>query len=383
MKTMNTEKQIKELRELFPVTKHWTYLYNGSIHPCPVPVKQAMQTYLERWQNGGEAAFFDAYDAFEKLKEKFAKLIHTRPDNIVITESTSAAINLAAQIIRPKHGQNIVLTDLAFMSSAYLWLASQSATGEVRFVKSRDGKIYMNDLEAEIDENTALISICAITVGSGFRFNLSEVSGIARRHNVPLIVDGAQALGVVDIDVNKTPMDFLATTASKWLMGPTGVGFLYVSDHHLDVAPPSVGWLAAANVSDWDIKNCQLHKTAMRFQGGIPNLIGVVGALAGLEFIEQIGRDFIEQRIRQLTSYAIRELEKLDVDIWTPKADQERAGIVFFRVPGHKALHTKLKAASIYCGNFLDGIRIDPNFYNTFEEIDKFLSVVKSHIYGG
>ena len=372
--------QIAELRELFPVVRHWTYLYNGSIHACPRPVGDAMRSFLQQWQNGGEAAFFPAYEAFGRLKERFAALIHTRPENIVVTESTTAALNLAAQILQPQAGQNVVVTDLAFMSNTYMWLESQLARPEVRFVESRDGRIYMDDLAAQVDDQTAAVSICAVTVGSGFRFNLPQVHAITARHSAPLIVDAAQALGLIDVDVNDPAMDFLACTASKWLMGPAGVGFLYVADRYLEATPPGVGWYSAANVAAWDVRHCKLHCDARRFQGGIPNLIGEVGALAGLELLEQIGRDFIEHRVRELTTYAIEGLEKIGVDLWTPRAVDQRAGIVFLRPPEAAALHTKLKAARIYCGHFLGGIRIDPTFYNTHEEIDKFLAIVRSHM---
>jgi len=118
----------------------------------------------------------------------------------------------------------------------------------------------------------------------------------------------------------------------------------------------------------------------MRFQGGIPNLIGVVGALAGIELLEQIGRDFIQRRVRHLTGYALESLDRIGVEIWTPRGDHERAGLVFLRPPRYQELYAKLKAERICCGNFLNGIRIDPNFYNTFEEIDRFLDVVKLHM---
>jgi selenocysteine lyase/cysteine desulfurase len=274
----------------------------------------------------------------------------------------------------------VVVTDLAFMSSTYPWLVSQTAVEDLRFIESRDGKIDLEELAARVDANTAAVSICAVTVGSGYRFDLAAVHEITSRHDVPLIVDAAQALGLVHIDVNHPPLDFVACTASKWLMGPAGVGYRYVSDRHLHSPPPAVGWLAAANVGDWDVRHCELHQDAGRFQGGIPNFIGVVGAEAGLDLLEKIGRPFIERRVRELTMYLLEQLETIGVDIWTPRADQERAGIVFFRVPNHEALHTRLKEERIYCGAFLGGIRVDPNFYNTVEELDKFLAVVKAHV---
>ena len=171
---MSDEARVKELRKLFPVIDHWTYLYNGSIHPCPIPVREAMQGFLEQWTRGGEAAFFPAYEAFGRLREKFAALIHADARNIVITESTTAAINLAAQILRPLPTQNVVVTDLEFMSNTYPWLISQ-APMEVRFVESQNGTITADAIAKKIDAQTAAVHVCAVTVGSGFRYDLREV----------------------------------------------------------------------------------------------------------------------------------------------------------------------------------------------------------------
>lgn len=380
---MSDEKKVAELRKLFPVVDHWAYLYNGSIHACPQPVREAMESFIEEWQNGGEAAYFVGEEAFYRLREKFAALVKADAKNIVITESTTAAMNLAAQILQPRPDQNVVVTDLAFMTSTFMWMASRSAPGQVRFVESRGGKIYLEDLAAKVDEKTVAINICAVTVGSGFRFNLHEVHAIAAKHDVPLLVDAAQALGVIDYDVNDPPQDFVASTASKWLMGPAGVGYLYVADRYLDATPPSAGWLSASNTGDWDVRTCKLHKDAMRFQGGIPNLVGVVGALAALELLEEIGVDFINRRVHELTTYAQGELDKIGVDVWTPRADDERAGITFFRTDGVEELHAKLKAERVYCGNFQGGIRFDCTFYNTYEEVDKLLGIVRAHMERG
>ena len=378
---MSDEAAVAELRKLFPVVEHWTYLYNGGIHPCPRPVGDAMRSFLTEWENGGREAWPPAWEAFGRLRDAFARLIGARASNIVITESTTAGINLAAQLLAPRPGQNVVVTDLDFMSNTYPWLVGHPAT-ELRFLPDRGGKIEMADLAASVDEHTVVASICAVTAGSGFRFDLREVHALTCGRHVPLLVDAAQALGLLRIDVNDPPLDFLVGTASKWLMGPAGVGFLYVADRYLSAVPPGAGWLSAANRNEWDLHRCQLHADAMRFQGGIPNLIGVVGALAGLEFLEQVGQAFIERRVRHLTAHALEGLSRIGLDIWTPRADRDRAGIVFFRPPHPQDLYARLKAARIYCGSFMNGIRIDPHFYNTLEEVDRFLGVVKSHVHG-
>jgi len=377
---MTTDQTIAELRDLFPVVKHWTYLYNGSIHPLARPVVAAMKNYIDECADGGEAAFPGGHERFLLLKQRLAELLHTRAANVVITESTSAGLNLAAQILAPATGANVVLTDLAFMSNTYPWLASQAAIPDVRFVEEHGGRITLEDLRAKIDTKTACVSICAVTVGSGFRYDLAQLTTMIEETGVPLIVDGAQAVGLVDVDLAATRVDFLAGTTSKWLMGPTGVGYLFVADEYLGATPPNVGWMSASNVDQWDVRHCELHDDAARFQGGIPNLVGVVGALAGLDLLNEIGRPFIEQRVNELTQYLLDALNRLGVDIWTPTAASERAGIVFFRIPRYREAHLELKSQRIYCGSFLGGIRCDPTFYNTHEELDKFLAVIARYV---
>ena len=160
---MHGDDQVAQWRELFPVTGHWTYLYAGSIHPCPKPVGDAMRAFIEKVENGGEAAWPGAFDAFGKLREAFARLIHTKARNIVVTESTSAAVSLASKLIAPKPGQNVVLNDLDFMTDSYPWLACHPGV-EVRFVPSHAGKIVTADLMAQVDSKTAAIGLCAVTV---------------------------------------------------------------------------------------------------------------------------------------------------------------------------------------------------------------------------
>jgi len=372
------ERDIEELRRLFPVTENWTYLYNGGVHPCPKPVGDAMRDFITRWETDGRPGCSSGFEAFTELREEFGSLIHSESRNIVITESTTAGINMASQIIKPRHDQNVVVTDLEFMSDTYPWIVCHPA--EVRFARNHNGKISPSDIADLIDDSTAAVSVSAVAAGSGFRFDLAGIHEVVSQDNIPLIIDAAQALGVININVNEIKPSFLVCTASKWLMGPAGVGFLYISDHYLDSTPPNVGWFAAANRNDWNLEACDLYSDAKRFQGGIPNLAGIVGALAGIKFIKQIGREYIENRVLSLTSYAIEGLEEIGVDIWTPRNPMERAGLVFFKTPGFKELYEKLKAEHIYCGSFLSGIRIDPNFYNTYEEIDRFLGVVRNHV---
>ena len=373
---MNHDSDIEAIRTQFPVVDQWTYLYNGSIHPQPAPVVRAMHDFIGAWAEGGEAAFPQGMDSFLELREQLARLIGGKASNVVVTESTTSALNLAHGLVRPTSDQNVVLDELTFMTNTYPWLLSGLAGPDVRFVPEVAGSIDISDLRAALDPATALLSISAVAVSSGFRHDLGAVSEVAAAAGVPVLADGAQAVGVIDIDLGETPIDFLAGTASKWLMGPAGVGFLHLADQYLAATPPSLGWLAAANVGDWDLRHGVLHEDAMRFQGGIPNFIGVVGSLAALRFRDEVGDQFIKSRIAELTTYLVDELRTLGADLWTPEPAAHRAGIVFFRSPRAAEIHDRLRSERIYTGTFMGGIRCDPSFYNTHTELDRFLSVV-------
>lgn len=375
---MPEDELISELRELFPVTKSWIYLYNGGINACPKPVGDAMRKFIDKWESGGRDAWPDAFNDFTELRHAFGNLIGANGEQIAITESTTASINIAAHIINPEPHQNVVLTDLEFMSDTYPWIISHPV--EVRFVPSKNGRIIEKDFESFIDSKTAAVSVSAVAVGSGYRIDLEAVTSAASKYHTPIIIDGAQAVGMIPLDIKKLEIDFLVCTASKWLFGPTGIGFLYIGDRFLDANPPCVGWLAAENRNDWDLRNPRLFSDAMRFQAGIPNLIGAVGALAGIRMIEQVGLNFIQNRVRKLTRYLLDALGELGVDIWTPRQDDEHAGIVFFYYPDAKALYQKLKENKIYTGCFLGGIRLDVHFFNTLDELEQTIRIIKNDL---
>jgi selenocysteine lyase/cysteine desulfurase len=110
---MNNDSEIVEMRQLFPVTEHWTYLYNGGIHPCPRPIADAMRTFLAQWESGGRAGWSSAFDAFERVRDRFAGLLHADRRNIVVTESTTAGIRKRRQRNRRGDRQVAALCQLS------------------------------------------------------------------------------------------------------------------------------------------------------------------------------------------------------------------------------------------------------------------------------
>ena len=382
MSDAEISRDLPSLRALFPITQHWAYFLNGSVAPAAVPVQRAVEDFTRMWAENGQDSWPYGYALFGELKKRLARLAGASPDEIAITESTTVGLNMAAAVIDPPPGSNVVVNDLAWMSSTYSWLTRQQKAGlAVRFVRNRDGAIDLADLAAKVDERTAAINVCHVTVGSGFRFDLKAVAEIAHKAGAYLIVDVAQSAGAVPLDLHAAEVDFAAGTFSKWLMGPTGLGWFYVRQGLIErFAPPAAGWLSVENVDAWDVYRPVLHHTAMRFQAGMPNLMGIAAANAGLGLLEGLGLPWVQQEIAARSAYLWEGLHEAGAQMWTPAEPERRGGFVFFRCPGHEALYERLMASRVYVGKFLGGIRADPSFYTSQEEMDKLIGMVREHI---
>lgn len=249
--------------------------------------------------------------------------------------------------------------------------------------QAHQGRIPFDELARLVDERTAAIDVCHVSMASGFRFDLGQVGELARSVGAALVVDAAQSAGAVPIDLRATPVDFLVAPMFKWLLGPLGTGFLHVGSKWLDHQPPMIGWLAVTDPASNDLRQILLHDTAMRFEGGSLNLVGYAGANAGLGLLHQVGPEWAQARIADLADRVYRGLERLGplgVRLWTPPDPDERAGIVAFDAPRRPELHARLESRGIHVGNWLEHIRVDACFYNSEEEIDWFLAETEAFL---
>ncbi|MBI4026573.1 MAG: aminotransferase class V-fold PLP-dependent enzyme [Verrucomicrobia bacterium] len=365
---------LAQLREMFPITREKIYLFNGNIIPCAAPVRQAMTIFLEEWTRTGDGCWASGLEAYVEAKRLFAELIHAAPETIVGIANTTTGINMAGLMIRPRSGQNIVVTELEHMSDVYPWLRFKRDGVEIRQVAARNGRIEMEDFARAVDDQTAAVSICHVTMGTGFRWDLAEACRIAHAHGARIVVDAAQAAGAVPIDVSRWGVDFLVTPTYKWLLGPLGAGFLYVCPELVAACdPPLPGWFGVANPSDNDLRHPCWHPTAHKFERGAPNMIGFVGAAAGLKLLREVGHKAVFDRTAQLAGYLFEGLSELGVTLCTPRNPAARAGIVAIQLPGQDRLWRQLEDSGIHIGNWLGCLRIDPACYNTEAELEELL----------
>ena len=367
----------KPVRDQFEVADRRVYLRTGNICPGARAVVQAMRDFLAVWQTGGDACWEVAEAAFEEGKQRFARAIGTAPGELATIENTSMGLSMAAALIAPQPGSNVVVDELSHQSNVYPWRLRPGV--EIRYAQARDGRVPRSEFERLVDDRTAAIDVCHVTMAHGFRNDLEGLGELAHAHGGYLVVDAAQSAGVVPIDVTRMQVDFLACPTFKWLLGPLGAGFLYVREGLVDLGPPPlVGWMSARNPGDFDVRGMELHQDARRLQRGVHNAVGLVGAAAGLRIIDQIGVGDIWDHVRGLSRHLIHGLRQIGIRILTASDDAQRAGIVSIGVDDAEGFCDELASEGILAGHYLPGqIRIDVALFLSEQDIDRALEAVE------
>jgi selenocysteine lyase/cysteine desulfurase len=226
------------------------------------------------------------------------------------------------------------------------------------------------------------VAISHVEYVNGFRHDLRAISEIAHKHGAYLIVDAIQSAGAMQIDVKRDNVDFLASACYKWLLGPTGAGYLYVRRELIEkLEPPFVGWASVEpevfeTIDFWDIWSLKLPTRASRFEIGSPSYMSFIGATEALKILLDFGIGNIEKRILKLTDHLIRGLKDLGLRLQTPEEAQCRSGIALTKTDKPRELAEDLRKKGIIASARAHGLRVSPHFYNTEEEVDRLVEEV-------
>jgi selenocysteine lyase/cysteine desulfurase len=311
--------------------------------------------------------------AMDDLRASFGRLIGAEAGTVAITDNTCRAANIAIRVLAERPG-NVVIDDGTYPSSAYPWYARGDR--EVRFVPTDGVDDAAAALSARIDADTVAVCITHVAPFTGRRHDLRAIAAAAHAHGAMLLVDAAQSTGIVPIDVARDGVDALVTTAMKWLLGPPGIGFLYLSPALLADAPTlDVGYLGLdAPLGEWPPDAMPgVMADARRYELGLPNLPGVFAARAGIDLLLEVGIDRLFAHSEALATRCIDGLLDRGADVVTPRDPAQRAGVVVARHPDLQRLFEVCRERGVDIGA-IGGIRVDPAGFNTEADIDRFLA---------
>jgi cysteine desulfurase / selenocysteine lyase len=236
---------LRRVRELFPALRRWAYLNAASSSPLATPVADAAVGHLRECERDGDVGFPPWLGVRERLRARVGRLIGAAPERVALTASTSMGFAAIAELFWRRGIREVLTLESEFPSTTVPFLARGFA---LRVVKARaDGSYAVEDLEGG-----QAVALSAVQFASGFAIDLEGVAAHCRARNVPLAINGAQALGQVPIDVTALGADFLCGTSHKWLMGGYGVGLFFAKEGWFEeLGAPWAGWLSVRDELRW------------------------------------------------------------------------------------------------------------------------------------
>lgn len=360
-------------RTLFPITERYAFFNHAGVSPLNTRTIAAMQRFNELCASAPFSEFYEEAQRIQlDLRQRIATLINARsPDEIVIMPNTATGINTAALSLPLRPGDNVLVLDGDYPANVYPWMNLAHRGVLTKFVPTREGGLDLDQLASRIDSRTRAVSLSTVMFATGFRNDLVAAGQLCRERGLFFVVDGIQSLGAFSFDVQAANVDFLACASLKWLLGPSGSGFLYVRRELMDqLAPgPYVGAASVVDFANFLDYNFTLQPTAERFSLGSWNFIGMVGLHASLSLLQEAGIDGVGERVLDLVGVAIDDLRERGYRFAASAAPEHRSGILVVEVADAAATCEQLKSAGVIVIPRGSGVRIAPHFYNTEEEI--------------
>lgn len=387
-------------REDFDILKNnIVYFDNGATTLKPNVVKDAIIKYYTEYTSNAHRGDYKTSvivdTLYEEAREKVARFINAKEaSEIVFTSGTTNSMNMIVDgFFRDylKKDDEVLITLSEHASNILPWFILQKEIGiKIKYI-DLDGNhmVSLDNVKKAITDKTKVISLAYITNVVGDTRDIKEISKIAHDNNILMVVDAAQGISHTKIDVQKDDIDFMAFSAHK-MYGPTGTGVLYGKFDLLDKVKPMNygGGMNAMFTSDGYV---ELREIPTRLEGGTGNIEGVLALSAAVSYLEDIGIDNISRYEKDLRKYLINELEKLDfIEIYNKNVD---TNIVAFNIKDVFAQDTAVYLdkynicvrAGNHCAKILDNVfnisntvRISLAFYNTKEEIDLLINVLKN-----
>lgn len=369
----------RSVRADFPIASVQAYLNSAALHPVGRFAADALQAGLAyRLHGPGPGrADFNAERQLD-LKARYGALIGATAREIAFVGSTSDGENIVVTgLDLPRRGGNVVIDELHFTTSLYMYKELEKQGVELRLVRHRGWTVDVNDMDRAIDRDTRLVSLALVSNVNGFMHDCRAISRLAHARGALVYADIIQAVGAVPLDVRDLGIDFAAAGTYKWLMGERGFGFLYVREDLQGTVLPTTryGHRQVTNFNRAELTWEPLPGAAMYETGGIPVLLAQMVS-AGIDYVQALGIDRIRAHARRLTERLQRELPPLGYTLLTPPGTE--TPIVAFALRDAAATARALQAARV-AATIVDNesrLRLSVSVFNTDEDIDRVVEAL-------
>lgn len=365
-------------RREFPITEHLTHFNHAGIAPLPRRVAAAVKAFID------EATVVDAAVQRrwsirgEQVRAAFARLVGAQPDEIAFVKNTSEGLSLIAAGLDWQRNDNVIAVDGEYPANIYPWFALRRYGVETRLVRPVRGRVRAEDVAALADAHTRVVSVSFVDWSTGARTDLRPIGTYCRDRGILFCVDGIQGIGALPLDVEREQIDCLAVGGHKWLLAPEGCGGLFISRRVVDRLQSVLhGWKSVQHADTYLPYHFDPRPDAAKFEPGSAPQLGIHALGAAIDIVLEVGVDRIRDRLFALADRLVAGLRVLGAEIVSPWGNEERSGIVVFRLGSNpEGLRDHLTERDFVVRVRNNGIRIAPHFYNNDEDIDRLLTAV-------
>jgi L-cysteine/cystine lyase len=381
---------VTRIREQIPVCQAMTYVNTGWSGPSPKPVVDAIKDRLDYEMNQGPTTpevYLSGQEIQNRAQAALAELVNAAPDEICITRNTTEGLNIVINGLPWQQGDEIITCDLEHSSVWVPALFQQQRHGAVVKVVSlapnENQESILEKMEAAISDRTKLVFLSHVQYSSGLRMPVEQIRGLTKEKGALMLLDGAQAAGQVSLDMADLDCDFYSLPGQKWLLGPEGVGALYIRRNLIpQVEPIHVGGRSVVSFDDpysFEPDPSSINKFVLS-SVSVPLYAGLVETI---RFIQEIGVKQIEERNLDLAEAMKGALNSIPgVRVLSPLTRSSSSGLVSFSVEGvnpgtavarlwedHRIVARAVQLPS--------SIRLSLHFFNTEEEVERVAEAVR------
>ncbi len=373
---------LKLAREQFPITKNRIYFDIANMNSPPECVTKTLSTYFSTiQQRGGDKSAWLA--EIESARRKAATLLGCDFGEIAFVKNTSEGLNIAANAINWRPGDNVVVPAHEHPNNVFPWLNLRHRGVEVRLIPETKGWVDAALLKPFVDERTRVIAVADVAFHPGQRNDLESISTMCREMGAYLVVDGVQAVGLLDVNLHKLGVAMWAASGHKGLLSPHGIGLFFCRKDLISGLPPAYAARASmVSLADDHIvleTDVALRDDARRFEIGNFNYSGIHAMNSALDLILGVGIKNIERHVLALGKYLTDKLAERQIERMGPSDPERRSTICVFNLPGEGWVEYFADRGIIVSGR-RGSIRISLGLYNTFDEIDRFIEALDGRI---
>lgn len=372
------DQTIDAIRGDIPFLSQGIYVDSASVSPLSRRVQQASQQFDRLISEQLRTHKAPAIAVYDRGRALAGKLVNMPASSVAYVQNTSHGLSLVALGLDWREGDNLVLCGHEFPSNYLCWTQLEQRGVEVRRVSPMNGRLEVEQFRAAMDGRTRLVAVSHVQFYSGFRVDIAALGEACSEGGALLVVDGTQSIGAMRLDASGCGVDVVAVSAHKWLMGPRGIGFAAFSDRALaQVTPRIVGWLSVEDPFEFR-RTLDFLPDARRFESGTPNGAGIFGLAERLAELDELGMDWIENRILDLGQHLCAEATRQGLTVVYPFEREFRSGINILANPSEPvaSVHARLDANDVFASIRNGAIRVAPHYFCTYEEMEQIARVM-------